>query len=54
MEKEYLKLLRERDELVKLADDESIKDGSFMIKLNELNIALWQLEERLDEAETES
>ena len=38
-------LLKERSELIKNCSNEDLLDGSFLIKLNELNIAIGQLED---------
>ena len=38
-------LLKERDYLLKNCTNEDLLDGSFIIKLNELNIAIGQLED---------
>ena len=39
------KLLKERSELIKNCSNEDLLDGSFLIRLNELNIAIGQLED---------
>jgi len=39
------KLLKERSELIKNCSNDDLLDGSFLIRLNELNIAIGQLED---------
>ena len=39
------KLLKERKELISSCTNEDLLDGSFLIRLNELNIAIGQLED---------
>ena len=38
-------LLKERSELIKNCSNDDLLDGSFLIRLNELNIAIGQLED---------
>ena len=49
IDKELEKLLNKRSLLIKNCSNEDLLDGSFVIKLNEINIAIGQLEDLIYE-----